>query len=69
MLTYCYTTTKAIFITSTFFKFNTIEAAERFHMNMDDYSKYTMVLGYAGQFWLVTNRDAVLLMRMGYERA
>lgn len=56
-------------MTSTFFKFNTIEAAERFHMNMDDYSKYTIMLGDNELYWLVTNRDAVLLMKMGYEMA
>ena len=54
---------------SSIFKFNTYEVAERFHMNMDDYAKFTILLGDDELFWLVTNRLAIKLMKKGYEMA
>lgn len=50
-------------------KFNTLGAAERFHQNMPTFSKYSIMLGDNDLFWIVTNREASILMKAGYELA
>lgn len=51
------------------FKFNTLEVAERFHQNMVDYGKHAIILGDDNRFWIVTNRQALKLLKIGYELA
>ena len=50
-------------------KFNSLEAAIRFVEGCNVPSKFKVVLGDSGQYWVVTNREASILISSGYELA
>jgi len=53
----------------TAFKFTTLSNAREFRYKMNQYSKFSIVLGDNELFWIVTNKEASKLVKAGYEMA